>query len=49
VGLLGYADLVSSIWLRLILVNIISFFLCYLSASWTVVGVNALIGRLHRG
>ena len=49
VGLLGYADLVSSIWLRLILVNLISFFLCYLSASWTVVGVNALIGRLHRG
>jgi holin-like protein len=49
VGLLAYTDLVSSIWLQLILVNLISFFLCYISASWTVVGVNLIIRRFRRG
>lgn len=49
VGLLGYIQLVSSIWLELIVVNLVSFFLCYAAASWSVVGVNALMRRVRRG
>lgn len=49
IGLLAHTDLLASIWVQLFLVNLISFFLCYLTTSWSVVGVNFLIRRLRRG
>ncbi|MFA5699081.1 MAG: CidA/LrgA family protein [Sphaerochaeta sp.] len=49
VGLLAHTDLLGSIWVQLFLVNFISFFLCYLATSWSVVGVNYLRRRVLRG
>lgn len=48
VEILRYATLIRSVWWQLLVVNVVSLFVCFAASSWTVVLVSKLQGLWRR-